>query len=391
MSTYNRQDVTFARGEGVWLWDTAGRRYFDALCGIAVCGLGHAHPGVTEALCLQAGELLHTSNLYRIDVQERLGERLTALSGLDKVFFCNSGAEANEAALKIARRYGHGLGIDCPTVVTMNGSFHGRTMATLSATGNPKVQEGFEPLVAGFVHVPYGDVEAVGAIMAERKDIVAVLVEPVQGEGGIVVPPAGYLEGLREICDSNDALLMLDEIQSGMCRTGKWFAFQHEALRPDVMTLAKSLGNGVPIGACLAGPRAAAVLQPGTHGSTFGGNPLACRAALAVVAALESESLVERCNLLSDDIMSEFRGTLGPIEEVIDIRGKGLMIGIQLDRPCGELVKRGLDAGVLINVTADNVVRLLPPLIMSDEEAGHMVSIVCALIEAFCRSGADRT
>jgi acetylornithine/N-succinyldiaminopimelate aminotransferase len=275
MSTYNRQEITFDRGEGVWLWDTAGRRYFDALCGIAVCGLGHAHPSVTEAICLQAGELLHTSNLYRIGLQEQLGERLTAISGLDNVFFCNSGAEANEVALKIARRYGHELGVDCPVVITMNGSFHGRTMATLSATGNPKVQQGFEPLVPGFIHVPYGDVEGVRTVMAERTDVVAILVEPVQGEGGIVVPPAGYLDGLRSLCDENNALLMLDEIQSGLCRTGKWFAFQHESLLPDVMTLAKSLGNGVPIGACLAGTKAAAVLQPGTHGSTFGGNPLA--------------------------------------------------------------------------------------------------------------------
>lgn len=386
MSTYNRQDVMFKRGEGVWLWDVAGRRYFDALCGIAVSGLGHAHPNVTEALCLQAGELLHTSNLYRIELQEKLGERLTAVAGLENAFFCNSGAEANEVALKIARRFGHERGIDCPTVVTMDGSFHGRTMATLSATGNPKVQAGFEPLLPGFVHVPYGDVEAVESVMCERKDVVAVLVEPIQGEGGIVVPPAGYLDGLRAICDQNDALLMLDEIQSGMCRSGKWFAFQYEGLRPDVMTLAKSLGNGVPIGACLAGPRAAGVLQPGTHGSTFGGNPLACRAALAVVDVLERESIVERCNLLSDYIMAELNNKLAPIEAVRDIRGKGLMIGIELDRRCGELAGLGLEAGILINVTADYVVRLLPPLIMSDEEATYMVATVCTLIEAFCRT-----
>jgi len=385
MSTYNRQEVTFTRGEGVWLWDSAGRRYFDALCGIAVCGLGHAHPSVTEALCLQAGQLIHTSNLYRIDLQEKLGERLTAVSGLENVFFCNSGAEANEVALKIARRYGHELGIDCPVVITMNGSFHGRTMATLSATGNPKVQQGFEPLVAGFMHVPYGDADAVASLMRERSDIAAVLVEPVQGEGGIVVPPPGYLDQLRALCDEHNALLMLDEIQSGMGRTGKWFAFQHETLQPDVMTLAKALGNGVPIGACLAGPRAASVLQPGTHGSTFGGNPLACRAALAVVSVIENESLVDRCNYLSDKIFTDFKDTLGSLAGVNEIRGKGLMIGIQLDRPCGELVGRALEAGILINVTAGDVVRLLPPLTMSDEEAAHMVSAVCALIEAFCR------
>jgi len=386
MSTYNRQEITFDRGEGVWLWDTAGRRYFDALCGIAVCGLGHAHPSVTEAICLQAGELLHTSNLYRIGLQEQLGERLTAISGLDNVFFCNSGAEANEVALKIARRYGHELGVDCPVVITMNGSFHGRTMATLSATGNPKVQQGFEPLVPGFIHVPYGDVEGVRTIMAERTDVVAILVEPIQGEGGIVVPPAGYLDGLRSLCDENNALLMLDEIQSGLCRTGKWFAFQYESLLPDVMTLAKSLGNGVPIGACLAGTKAAAVLQPGTHGSTFGGNPLACRAALAVVSVMEEESLASRCDSIGNEIIAEFKTRLGSLPGVVDIRGKGLMIGIQLDRPCGELVGLGLEAGILINVAADNVVRLLPPLIMSDEETKHMISTICALVEAFCSS-----
>jgi acetylornithine/N-succinyldiaminopimelate aminotransferase len=384
MSTYGRQPVMFERGEGVWLWDTDGKRYFDALCGIAVCGLGHVHPKVTEAICLQAGQLLHTSNLYRIDLQEQLAYKLTASSGLDNVFFCNSGAEANEAALKIARRYGHERGVDCPVVITMNGSFHGRTMATLSATGNPKVQKGFEPLVAGFVHVPYGDCAAVDALFNERDDIVGILVEPVQGEGGVVIPPVGYLEQLREICDRHDALLMFDEVQSGMARTGKWFAFQHESVQPDVMTLAKSLGNGVPIGACLAGPKASELLQPGMHGSTFGGNPLACRAALAVLTVIEEESLIERCKILSRNIEAELKRTLEPLAGVVQVRNKGLMIGIELDRPCGELVARGIDAGILINVTADNVVRLLPPLVMSDDEAGHMVSTVCGLIEAFC-------
>ena len=267
----------------------------------------------------------------------------------------------------------------------MNGSFHGRTMATLSATGNPKVQQGFEPLVAGYIHTPYGDANAVSQLMAERDDIVAVLVEPVQGEGGVIVPPAGYLEALRELCDQHDALLMLDEVQSGMGRTGKWFAFQHEDVLPDVMTLAKSLGNGVPIGACLAGPRASHIMQPGMHGSTFGGNPLACRAALAVISAIEADSLVERAATLSQKIFADFNKGLKDLPGVKEIRGKGLMIGIQLDRPCGELVARGLEAGVLINVAADSVVRLLPPLIMSDDEAGKMVSTVCRLLEAFCR------
>ena len=387
MSTYSRHEVTFKYGEGVWLWDNTGRRYFDALCGIAVCGLGHAHPSVTEAICLQAGELLHTSNLYRISLQEQLGERLTEISGLDNVFFGNSGAEANEAALKIARRYGHELGIACPMVIAMESSFHGRTMATLSATGNPKVQDGFEPLVPGFVHVPFGEIKAVQALMAERKDVAAIFVEPVQGEGGIVLPPPGYLDELRRLCDANDALLMLDEVQSGLCRTGKWFAFHHESLQPDVMPLAKSLGNGVPIGACLASGKAASVLGPGTHGSTFGGNPLACRAALAVLSVMHDERLADRCSVLGTEIVSEFETRLGSTPGVVEIRGKGLMIGIHLDRPCGALVAHGLDAGILINVAADNTVRLLPPLIMTDEEAAHMVTTVCSLIEAFCSSG----
>lgn len=386
MSTYNRQPVMFERGEGAWLWDSEGKRYFDALCGIAVCGLGHAHPNVTEAICLQAGELLHTSNLYRIDLQEQLAEKLITAAGLDNAFFCNSGAEANEVALKIARRYGHDRGIDVPVVITMQGSFHGRTMATLSATGNPKVQAGFEPLVAGFIHAPYGDAAAVAALMAERDDVVAVLVEPVQGEGGVVVPPAGYLEQLRALCDKHGALLMLDEVQSGMARTGELFAFQHENVRPDVMTLAKSLGNGVPIGACLARSAAAEVLQPGSHGSTFGGNPLACRAALAVFDTIANEALVERCRELSARIMSGFENRLGALSCVREIRGKGLMIGIVLDRPCGELVSAALDAGVLLNVTADNVIRLLPPLVMSDDEAGHLVASVSELVEAFGRA-----
>lgn len=386
MSTYNRQQVTFERGEGAWLWDTDGKRYFDALCGIAVCGLGHAHPNVTEAICLQAGELLHTSNLYRIDLQERLAEKLTTAAGLDNAFFCNSGAEANEVAIKIARRYGHDRGVDVPVVITMHGSFHGRTMATLSATGNPKVQHGFEPLVAGFVHAPYGNAEAVAAIMDERDDVVAVLVEPVQGEGGVVVPPAGYLEQLRALCDEHSALLMLDEVQSGMARTGKLFAFQHENVQPDVMTLAKSLGNGVPIGACLARATAAGVLQPGSHGSTFGGNPLACRAALAVFDTIADEALVERCHELSVRIMGGFENRLGSHPCVREIRGKGLMIGIVLDRPCGELVGKALDAGVLLNVTAENVIRLLPPLVMSDDEAGHLVTSVSDLVAEFGRA-----
>jgi acetylornithine/N-succinyldiaminopimelate aminotransferase len=286
MHNYGRQPVAFERGEGVWLWDTQGRRYLDALAGIAVCGLGHAHPAVTRALCEQAGTLIHTSNIYRIPLQEQLAERLCALSGMDRAFFCNSGAEANEAAIKLARLHGHARGIDTPTVIVTEGSFHGRTLATLSATGNPKIQKGFEPLVPGFLRVPYGDLDAI-ARLADHSEIAAVLVEPVTGEGGIRIPPSGYLKGIRELCDRHEWLMMLDEIQAGIGRTGKWFAFQHEGLLPDVLSLAKGLGNGVPIGASLARGKAAGLFAPGSHGTTFGGNPLVCRAALAVLETME--------------------------------------------------------------------------------------------------------
>ena len=381
MSTYNRLDVTFERGDGAQLWDAEGRRYLDALSGIAVTGLGHAHPAVTEALCLQAGTLLHTSNLYRIEHQEALSEKLATLSGMTRTFFCNSGAEANEAALKLARRYGNERGISEPVVVAADGSFHGRTMATLSATGNPKVHAGFEPLVSGFEHVPFGDLAALEAKLSTNEQIVAVFLEPIQGEGGIVVPPAGYLRGVRELCDKHNALMMLDEIQTGMCRTGRWFAYQAEEIAPDVVTLAKGLGNGVPIGACLARGDAAEVLQPGTHGSTFGGNPLATRAALAVVSTMERESIAERALAMGQHCFEQFESRLGKVETVVDIRGRGMMIGIELSKPCAELVGNALEHGLLLNVTADNVVRLLPPLIMSDDELGEMINVVCQLIE----------
>ena len=382
MSTYNRMDVTFVRGDGAELWDQNGRRYLDALSGIAVTGLGHAHPAVTEALCLQAGTLVHTSNLYRIEHQEALGASLSALSGLSHAFFCNSGAEANEAALKLARRYGNERGEHNATVIVAKGSFHGRTMATLSATGNPKVHAGFEPLLSGFVHVPYGDLAAVAQEFATNKSVVAVFVEPILGEGGVVIPPAGYLAGLAEICTANDALLMLDEIQTGMCRTGRWFAHQDEGIVPDVMTLAKGLGNGVPIGACLARGKAAEVLQPGTHGSTFGGNPLATRAALAVVETMETESIAKRAKSMGEFCLQEFSSRVSTNDLVRDIRGRGMMIGIELARPCADLVGKALEAGLLINVTADSVIRLLPPMIMSDDELGEMITIVCDLIDA---------
>ena len=383
MATYNRLPVDFARGEGALLWDTAGRRYLDALSGIAVCGLGHAHPAVSAALCRQASELIHTSNLYRIPLQERLGGALAALSGMDKAFFGNSGAEANEAAIKLARLWGHRRGVENPAIIVMENSFHGRTLATLSATGNRKVQAGFEPLVKGFVRVPYGDMESLLNVAAHSSNVVAVLVEPIQGEGGINIPPDGYLEALRALCDEQEWLLMLDEIQTGMGRSGRMFAFQHTSVVPDVMTLAKGLGNGVPIGVCLARGTAAETLHPGNHGSTFGGNPLACSAGLAVLETLQSERLAERAEALGARLLTDFADALEGLPGVEEIRGQGLLLGIELDRPCGELVTRALDQGLLINVTAERVIRLLPPLVMTDDEARELVSILSGILKAF--------
>ena len=381
MPTYARMPVTFERGEGAWLWSADGRRYLDAISGIAVCNLGHAHPAVARALCEQAATLIHTSNLYGIALQENLAAELCGLAGMENVFFCNSGAEANEAALKLARKYGHGLGIARPKVIVMDNSFHGRTLFTLSATGNAKVQEGFEPLVDSFIRVPHGDAAAVAAI--QDQDVSAILVEPVQGEGGVRVPPDDYLPELRRICDARGWLLMLDEVQCGMARTGQWFAFQHTGIQPDVMTLAKALGNGVPIGACLARGAASQVLTAGKHGSTFGGNPLACRAALTVLATLRELHLVARAGELGRMLLEGFRAGLGGNAHVLDVRGKGLMIGIELDRSCAELTTRALEQGLLINVTADRVIRLLPPLILSDEEARLLIDGVTRLVNDF--------
>jgi acetylornithine aminotransferase len=383
MSTYNRLPIQFERGEGIWLWDSEDRQYLDALSGIAVCGLGHAHPAVTRAIAEQAGRLVHTSNLYGIALQEQLADKLSEVSGMDRVFFSNSGAEANEAAIKIARLYGHSRNIDNPAIIVTDRSFHGRTMATLSATGNRKVQAGFEPLVPGFIRVPYNDLDAIRTVAGNSNDVVAVLVEPVQGEGGINIPDAGYLDGVRSICDDNQWLMMLDEIQSGMGRTGRWFAYQHSRVVPDVATLAKALGNGVPIGACLARGRAAEMMQPGTHGSTFGGNPLACRAAIAVLETLEQEQLLEHAAALGQRFQQGFRDALSGITGVTDIRNLGLMIGIELDRPCTELVSRAIDQGLLINVTAERVVRLLPPLVTTSKQADIIIEHVSKLIRDF--------
>ncbi|MBN2701677.1 MAG: aspartate aminotransferase family protein [Methylothermaceae bacterium] len=380
MPTYARLPVTFSRGEGAWLWDTQGKRYLDAISGIAVCNLGHAHPTLARALCEQSQRLWHTSNLFRIEPQEALAETLTCLSGMDNAFFCNSGAEANEAALKIARAYGHLQGIDTPQVVVAEQSFHGRTLATLSATGNSRVQQGFEPLLPGFLRVPFGDSNAV-AVLEDRSDVVAVLVEPIQGEGGVRMPPSGYLAELRRLCDRNGWLLMLDEVQTGIGRTGRWFACQHEAITPDVMTLAKSLGNGFPIGACLAKGKAAEVLTAGRHGSTFGGNFLGCRVASEVLRIIEQEGLIDRSARLGDQFKEALAHRLGRHPQVKNIRGRGLILAIELDHPCAHLVPAALERGLLINVTATNVLRLLPPLILENSQAEQLVDTLVDLIQ----------
>jgi acetylornithine aminotransferase len=381
MNTYGRLPVAFERGEGVWLWDTAGKRYLDVLAGVAVCGLGHCHPRFTAALQAQVGKLVHTSNIYNITLQEQLADRLAALSGMDSVFFCNSGCEANEAAIKLARLYGHNKGIESPAIVVMDKAFHGRTIATLSATGSRKVQAGFEPLVSGFVRVPFDDLDAVRRVAENNRSVVAVLVELIQGEGGINICHDDYLKGLRAICDANGWLLMLDEVQSGIGRTGKWFAFQHSGVMPDVMTLAKGLGSGMPIGACLAAGPAAKLFKPGNHGSTFGGNPLACCAALTTLAIIEDEKLMANAVAIGDFIRAQFAERLADVSGVRDIRGKGLMIGIELEKPCKDIVEKALAAGLLINVTADNVIRLVPPLIFSRVDALHLVDHLMPLIK----------
>ena len=383
MSTYNRLPVQFQRGEGIWLWDNENRQYLDALSGIAVCGLGHAHPAVARAIAEQAATLVHTSNLYGIALQEQLADKLCALAGMDRVFFSNSGAEANEAAIKIARLFGHSKGIDSPAIIVMENSFHGRTLATLTATGNRKVQAGFEPLVQGFIRVPYNDLDAIKTVAANSQNVAAILLEPIQGEGGINIPDAAYLDGIRAICDDNDWLMMLDEIQTGMGRTGEWFAYQHSNAKPDVVTLAKALGNGVPIGACMASGKAADMMQPGSHGTTFGGNPLACRAAIAVLESMEQEQCVANAGKLGTHMLAGFSAALAGLDGVTDIRGLGLMIGIELDRPCGELVSQAVAQGLLLNVTADRVVRLLPPLILTDKQADMIVEQVSNLIREF--------
>lgn len=383
MKTYGRKPVAFTHGEGAWIFDTSGKRYLDALCGIAVTGLGHNHSRVTKAIQDQANTLIHCSNLYQIPEQEALAVKLCELSKMETVFFSNSGAEANEAAIKLARLYGHQKGLENPVIIVTEQSFHGRTMATLSATGSRKVQAGFEPLLSGFARVPFGDVEAVRQVALNNKSVVAIFVEPIQGEGGVQIPSPRYLNELRNIADKEDWLMMVDEVQTGMGRTGAWFAHQHNGILPDVMTLAKGLGNGVPIGACLARGKAAETLTPGTHGSTFGGNPLVSRAAMATIEAIELDALVDRATFIGDAITQGLTKNFDGVTSVIDIRHKGLMIGIELDRACAPIVDLGLEAGLLINVTADKVVRLLPPLILDDEQIAFLVSTLSSVITQF--------
>ncbi len=381
MQTYARQDISFVKGEGAWLIDDKGNRYLDALSGLGVNVLGHANAEVAQTIADQASELIHTSNLYRIPKQEELAAALVEVSGMDNMFFGNSGAEANECAIKIARLSGKQRGIDNPTIIVTEASFHGRTLATLTATGSRKVQAGFEPLVNGFVRVPFDDVDAVNQIAAHNKSIVAVMVEPIQGEGGIQVPDDDYLKDLRSICDENDWFLILDEVQSGNARTGTYFCYQQSGILPDIVTTAKGLGNGMPIGVCMARGKAAEVFKPGNHGSTFGGNPLACAVALTVVGQIKKNRIAKRAHDLGERMQDNFRSRLGGLNNVKDIRGKGLMIGIELGGDCTDLVKKALDKGLLINVTVQNVIRLLPPLIISDDEADQICDIICSLVE----------
>jgi acetylornithine/N-succinyldiaminopimelate aminotransferase len=379
MNTYARQPVAFVRGEGVWLWDDNGKKYLDALAGIAVNTLGYNHPRLTRALTERISSgVLHTSNLWRIPLQEAAADRVAEITGLDEVFFCNSGLEANEAAIKVARKYGHERGIAEPAIIVMEKAFHGRSLATLSATGSRKVQAGFEPLVSGFVRVPLNDLDAVRQVAEHNKNVAAVFVEPIQGEGGINVSRLEYLRGLKEICDRHQWLFMSDEVQCGLGRTGKWFVYQHAGFLPDVVPLAKGLGSGVPVGACVVGGRAKGVFKPGNHGSTFGGNPLAMTAVVTTIDTIKEEGLLANAARVGEVICAGFPKRDG----IVEVRGMGLMIGVELARPCGELVRQALDAGLVLNVTADSVIRMLPPLVMSEAEAREVLARLLPLLEA---------
>ena len=383
MHTYGRLPFALSHGRGCWLWDTDGRKYLDGLGGIAVNTLGHAHPKLVPALQDQIGKLIHSSNYYHVPMQEQLAAKLCELSGLTKVFFCSTGLEANEAAIKIARKFGHDKGIDKPEIVVYEKAFHGRSIATLSATGNAKIQAGFGPLVEGFVRVPLNDVAALEAIARTHPNVTAVFLEVIQGEGGINPATVDYLQAVRRICDAQGWLLMLDEVQCGMGRTGKWFAHQWAGIQPDVMPLAKGLGSGVPVGAVVCGPKAAEVFGPGNHGTTFGGNPLAMRAGVETIRLMEDERLLDNAATVGAALKAGLQRELSGVAGVVDIRGQGLMIGVELDRPCGVLLGRAAEAGLLLSVTADRVIRLVPPLILSADEAAQIVAILCPLIKAF--------
>jgi acetylornithine/N-succinyldiaminopimelate aminotransferase len=384
MDTYARLPVAFERGEGAWLWDESGKRYLDATSGLGVTALGHAHPVVSQAICEQSRLLMHTANLARIPWQEKLADRLAQISGMDRAFIANSGTESIECALKIVRLAGHEKGLDLPSVVVMENSFHGRSLAALSATGSRKVQAGFEPLVGGFLRVPFNDTKAVEKLSRGPNQITAVLVEPIQGEAGIQIPDDGYLSSLRRLCDQHGWLLIFDEIQSGLCRTGRWYAHQHEQAVPDILTTAKALANGFPIGACIARGKTADLLTPGRHGSTFGGNPLACRTACAVLDVMEQEGLAARAEQLGKSMLGGFQHRLGSHSSVVQIRGRGLMIGIELNREADHLKELALQQGLLMNVTRNKIIRLLPPLIIDDEQAEAIVSTVSGLVESHC-------
>ena len=383
MNTYGRLPVAFTHGKGCWLWDTEGRRYLDGLGGIAVNTLGHAHPELVSALQDQIGKLIHCSNYYQMPLQEALAAQLCELSGLDRVFFCSTGLEANEAALKLARKYGHDRGINRPEIVVFDKAFHGRSIATLSATGNVKVQAGFEPLVEGFVRLPWNDLDAVASTLSSNPNVTAVFLETIQGEGGINPARWEFLQGLRRLCDEHDCLLMLDEVQCGIGRTGKWFAHQWAGIQPDVMPLAKGLGSGVTIGAVVTGPKASNIFQPGNHGTTFGGNPLSMRAGIETLRIMREQGLMAHAEKVGGELMAALKQRLGGLSGVKEIRGAGLMIGIELDRPCGVILTRALEAGLLLSVTADSVIRLVPPLILSSEEATQIVTLLAPIVEQF--------
>lgn len=383
MNTYGRLPVAFESGEGCWLYDTDGNKYFDTFFGIAVCGLGHTHPSVTKAIRDQAGRLIHCSNLFHNPVQLRLAQKICSISNMEKVFFSNSGAEANEAAIKLARKFGHQKGIKTPTIIVMENSFHGRTMATLTATGNRKVQAGFEPLLSGFVRTSFNNIEEIEKIAKSNPNVVAIFLEPIQGEGGLSISSNDYLESIRTICDKNNWLMMLDEVQTGNGRTGHYFAYQDTTILPDVVTTAKGLGNGYPIGACLTRGPANDILSPGSHGSTFGGNPLGCAAALATIDEITDHKLCERAKFMGDKIVHSLKSELQDANYIEDIRGKGLMIGIEMTTPCPEIVPLAKAKGLLLNVTSEKVIRLLPSLSMTDEECDFLVDAVVQIIRLY--------